>query len=191
MREKVEDFKIGDWVEYEGNRMLVFKPEGSVCRIVDEDGGSDYFTDTYLKNGRCKYLPECDGWDWQPFTIEVGKFYELADGSIANATEKHRAMDSFLIGGFWYDQGCRVPPGYGSESIYSIVREVPAPVDLRKKFEEEWEKRHWCPVLENGSLRPITLVTGDTICTSIKNNKFSDRLSWSITWPDGSKIFTE
>lgn len=191
MREKVVELNFGDWV--------LRSRDGKVLRFICKDNIASHFGRFVSKDNelhRAEYkevepAPGCDSFDWEPFVIEVGKFYELADGSTAKATEKHRTTDAFLIGGFWYDQGCRVPPGYGSESIYSIVREVPAPVDLRKKFEEEWEKRHWCPVLENGSLRPITLVTGDTICTSITNNKFSDRLSWSITWPDGSKIFTE
>lgn len=96
----VREWKIGDWVEYKGVRMLVFNVDktyfGSgafeklVCRVVDCAGNSDYFSDECITQGRVKHLPACTGWDWQaPKPIVPPEGYRLMT---ADETIEHGDM---------------------------------------------------------------------------------------------------
>lgn len=57
--------KIGDWVEYRGERWLVYNTStgvgGHISEVVDRYGRNDRFCVNQLTP-----LPDCTGWDWKP-----------------------------------------------------------------------------------------------------------------------------
>lgn len=57
--------KVGDFVEYEGSKYLVYNVLSDVFKndiqCVSRIGDRQNFPNIYLK-----HLPECDSWDWQP-----------------------------------------------------------------------------------------------------------------------------
>ncbi len=73
-------WKNGDWLWSDGQRYRYVGPitwlNNVVCVV-------DRYNSAWVKLvSQLSYLPDCDGWDWEPLKVEEGKWYRQRNGEV-------------------------------------------------------------------------------------------------------------
>jgi len=178
----METIKVGDWVEHQGMRRLVFDVHKGGVDVVSKDGDVSYNNIDSIKP-----LPDCTGWDWQPLELKEGGYYELQDGTLVGPMSKQKddgCWDAMPVGvsvgtGYWFNQdGSNVTPQW------SIVREVPKPPPKYRPFTDAWE------FVEHAKRREI-LKDGERVnIREIRLNHHRFILYGKTEWMSHSRLFS-
>lgn len=156
----MSEIKVGSWVEYTNSqtvRLFVYLVGKRCVHCVNLDGQRYVLHLDFVT-----HLPDCTGWDWQPLVIREGGYYELANGEIVGPIGRDGnhwqfTHDKIKGEGRWWHEG-----GRNTTPEWSIVKEVPAPIQ-------------WRPATIDDAIRAIR---GETVECRVRDG---DKCDWYET----------